>query len=355
MTGEIFFIDYNTSWSEKNFKFLKSLFPFVWKIDYTKDIYSIFKTAAEKSTTDQFWIIDGSIRPLPNFTFNCDISKWDTRFIHSYNVLVNWKLVSGGIYVATKNFSYEFKQLKTLAGFDKSKSYDYIEDNFDIVFISYNEADADKNYEKLKLQLGRDILRVHGVKGIHNAHKEAALLAKTSMFWVVDADADILPKFKFDYKPARWDVDTVHVWKSINPLNNLDYGFGGVKLLPRQSVLDMDLTSVDMTTSITKKFKAMPVSSNYTIFNTDEFSTWRSAFRECVKLSSSAIDNNQINIDRLLTWCTVAEGNYAKECIAGANLGRKYGEENKGNKDALAKINDFEWLQARWQEEKSLI
>ena len=36
--------------------------------------------------------------------------------------------------------------------------------------------------------------RVHGIKGIHQAHIEAAKVAKTNMFWVVDADARILPQ-----------------------------------------------------------------------------------------------------------------------------------------------------------------
>ena len=110
-----------------------------------------------------------------------------------------------------------------------------------------------------------------------------------------------------------------------------------------------------MTTSITKNFKSIKTVSNYTVFNTDPFSTWRSAFRECVKLAGNAIDNSKINSNRLKIWCTVAEGKFAEESIKGANSGKQYGEENKGNKDALAKINDFEWLQARWQAEKSLI
>lgn len=352
MVGEIFFIDYKTAWSEKNFKFLKSLYPFVRKIDAHYILEDIFKIAASQSKTNQFWVIDGSVRPLPSFKFDADISKWDQQYIHSFNVLVNWKLSRGGVYVATKKCTYEFKQTKTLAGFDKSKD----DDKFDIVFISFNETNADENYEKLKKHVGREVLRVHGVKGIHNAHKEAALQSKTKMFWVVDADAEILPKFKFNYKPPRWDTDAVYVWKSKNPVNKLEYGNGGVKLLPRQAVLDMDINSVDMTTSITTKFKTMPQISNYTVFNTDPYTTWRSAFRECVKLSSNAIDNNSINLKRLNAWCQLNESvPYGFYAYLGAQSGRKYGQENASDKEALGRINDFNWLADRWQEEKSQI
>jgi hypothetical protein len=93
--------------------------------------------------------------------------------------------------------------------------------------------------------------------------------------------------FNFDYvDPEKY---TVHVWRICNPINDLEYGYGGVKLLPTEMTLNMDLNKPDMTTSISNQFKSMPDISNITAFNTDEFSTWRSAFRECCKLASKTI------------------------------------------------------------------
>ena len=63
--------------------------------------------------------------------------------------------------------------------------------------------------------------------------------------------------------------DTVYVWKSINPINNLVYGYGGLKLLPKKLVLDIDASKPDMTTSISKNFIPMDIISNITAFNTD--------------------------------------------------------------------------------------
>ena len=37
----------------------------------------------------------------------------------------------------------------------------------------------------------------------------------------------------------------------------------------------------------------------------------------------------------------------------GAITGRSYGEKNASNPEALAKINDFTWLEARWLAERS--
>jgi hypothetical protein len=102
-----------------------------------------------------------------------------------------------------------------------------------------------------------------------------------------------------------------------------------------------------MTTSISKLFKAMPAVSNITAFNTDPFSTWRSAFRECVKLSSKVIDgqNDSETQSRLDIWCTTGTDEYA---IAGAKAGREYGASHKDNLEALKKINDFAWLKEQF-------
>jgi hypothetical protein len=221
---------------------------------------------------------------------------------------------------------------------------------YDIVFISYNEPDADENFASLKERFPL-VKRVHGVKGIHQAHIAAAKKCFTKMFWVVDGDAVVLNDFKFDYISPEWDLDVVHVWRSINPINSLSYGYGGVKLLPRKMTIDMDVTTTDMTMSISSKFKAMPEISNITAFNTDAFSAWRSAFRECCKLS---VINNQESLERLGAWCKLNEDvPYGAYAYMGALAGKDYGEKNTSNKEALANINDFTWLQDHWLAEKS--
>lgn len=223
---------------------------------------------------------------------------------------------------------------------------------FDIVFISYNELNAEAN---LKLLRDRFPLAKHvsGVKGIHQAHIEAAKRSFSPMFWVVDADAIILDTFNFDYSLTKEEHDIVHVWRSRNPVNGLEYGYGGVKLLPKKLTLNMDLTKPDMTTSISSKFKAIDEVSNITEFNTDPFSTWRSAFRECTKLSSKVIDG-QVSVEtisRLDTWCTHSTtAPFSEYAIAGATAGRKYGQENAGNIPALSLINDFDWLKSQFQQ-----
>jgi hypothetical protein len=218
--------------------------------------------------------------------------------------------------------------------------------SYDIIFISYQEPNADENFVKLKARFPR-AQRVHGVKGIHQAHIAAAKKSFTKMFWVVDGDAEIVDTFNFDYVADAWSQECVHVWRSINPVNGLEYGYGGVKLLPKALTAKMDITKPDMTTSISSLFKAIDEVSNVTKFNTDPFNSWKSAFRECVKLSSKIIDrqDDTETVLRLSRWCTVGSD---LDAIAGAVAGQKYGTTHKDDVEALKKINDFDWLQEQF-------
>ncbi len=221
---------------------------------------------------------------------------------------------------------------------------------YDIIFISYNEPQADENFARLKARFPY-AQRVQGIKGIHQAHIAAAKKAFTKMFWVVDADAQILDTFNFDHVVSEYDLENVHVWRSRNPINDLEYGYGGVKLLPKSLTQNMDTSRPDMTTSISSLFKAMPDVSNITAFNVDPFNTWKSAFRECVKLASKTIDR-QDDADtnyRLNVWCTRGiDRQFGREAIEGAVQGKQYGLENKDNNEALKMINDFDWLRERF-------
>ena len=225
---------------------------------------------------------------------------------------------------------------------------------YDIVFISYHEPNAEENFNDLYTRyntvgvFGDRVKRVKDVKGIHNAHVEAAKLANTSYFYVVDGDAKVVQDFKFSHTAEETDV--VHVYRSSNPINNLTYGYGGIKLLPTTLTLNMDTTTNDMTTSISDKFKVMNEVSNITAFNTDAFSTWKSAFRECAKLSSKTIkgQKNDETEKRLHIWTTVGgDVPFGKYAIAGAVAGRDFGLSSESD---LQLINNFDWLKEQFDD-----
>ena len=81
-------------------------------------------------------------------------------------------------------------------------------------------------------------------------------------------------------------------------------------------------------------------------FNTDPFSTWRTAFREVIKLRA---DPSYISKDRLDTWLTVANGDYAEYCINGAKDAIEYYEEVNGELDMLKLSYEWKWLRERFE------
>lgn len=216
---------------------------------------------------------------------------------------------------------------------------------YDIFFLSYDEQNADQNYELLKSKFF-NAKRVHGVTGILNAHKECAKKSLTKFFFVVDGDNIILDDFNFDVH-QEFNDENVLVWRSVNSVNKLVYGYGGVKLLPKKLILNVPELIVDMTTSLSKNFKIVDTVASITKFDTSPFNTWRGAFRECVKLSSKIIDRQKDDQtqERLAVWCSeMGDSEFGKYSVAGANAGKEYGSANKNNIDNLKLINDFDWL-----------
>ena len=225
---------------------------------------------------------------------------------------------------------------------------------FDVFFIDVNEPNADKNFALLKQKI-HHVHRISMVRGIHEAHKKAADVCLTKMMYVIDADAVLESDFNFDYVPDEYDLQTVHVWQSRNPINDLQYGYGGVKLFPTTLTRQMDSNSVDMSTSISKQFKVMPTVSNITEFNINNFHSWKSGFRECAKLASKVIDRQDTDETekRLDIWCTIgADRPFGTYAIAGAKAGRQFGELNK-NTEQMNLINNYSWLKKRYNEDFS--
>jgi hypothetical protein len=224
-------------------------------------------------------------------------------------------------------------------------------DHLDVFFISYYEPNAEKNWKRVQ-EKAPWAKRINGVKGIFEAHKTAAKQSSTDMFYVVDGDAWLVDDWKFDYQPGIFDRDSAYVWLSENPINGLIYGYGGVKLFSKiQFLKTKTWKTLDMTTGIMPKLKVMDKISNVTAFDTDEYSTWKSAFRECVKLEyNSSIDpENFQHLERLATWKTI-KGNskYGKIALEAAQQAEDFFKQNKNKKSAIFKINDTDWLRNKY-------
>jgi hypothetical protein len=226
-----------------------------------------------------------------------------------------------------------------------AKAINIVNNNFDVFFLSYKESNIENNWNRL-VSICSKAQRITGVKGILNAHKVAAKASTTDMLYIVDADAFIANGFDFNFVPYIQDRDTVYIWHSRNPVNELEYGYGGVKLFPKGKLLNAAEGLLDIATSV-GDLKVMEKVSCETRFNTDPFSTWKSAFRECAKLSSKII-KNQVDAEteyRLEQWLTKgADKSNGQYCIDGAVAGSQFGK----SQEDMHLINDFEWLQKKF-------
>lgn len=298
-----------------------------------------------RTLTKYFYIIVDPNNRLPNFDFDYEPELGEEDFVHTWNKSTNIRLYNRKAVEHNVNEYTDDAMYKGQVNFKDHTHHETCNSNFDVVYLSYNETFADGNFERL-LDKAPHARRVNGVDGIFNAHKQASGIVDTSMVYIVDADAEIKDDFEFDYIPPESDRGFAHVWRSVNPINGLEYGYGGIKLFPTKMLRAAEFWRVDFTTSFSEGLKVMPDVSNVSKFNTNAFETWRSAFRECAKLASTIIQNEDADsANRLETWCTIgrerAFGTYA---IEGAKAGRDYGLAHTKDTKALNRVNDYVWL-----------
>ncbi len=110
----------------------------------------------------------------------------------------------------------------------------------------------------------------------------------------------------------------------------------------------------DMSTTIANgKYIVIHKLASVTHFNTSPFNAWRGAFRECAKLAAQTIKNqNQNDTNQRLyvwkhRWAYGAE--FGDWCVKGAKAGAAFGFQYVNEKEKLSQINDFSWLNERFE------
>lgn len=304
----------------------------------------LHKLAGMCNTEYFYVVVTDSELTFPNYLFDFIPPEWDSKYMHIWNEDYTVRLFNKQhVLDAPWNYSDEALaagkvEIKNLAG----KLYDRPVN--DIIFISYDETNAEENFAALHSRFPR-ARRIHGIQGICNAHVAAAKIATTDMFFVVDADAEIVDNFDFTFQPSPYDRFSVHVWYSKNPVNDLEYGYGGVKMFPTRELRNFKGSPLDFTTSV-GSLKVIPEISNITRFNTDPFAAWKSGLREGVKLANKT---DEESVARLDAWCNKgADREWGDFVIQGATEGKEYGLANADKPELLGLINDFHWLEQKF-------
>lgn len=212
-----------------------------------------------------------------------------------------------------------------------------------VYFLYKDELNAEENWQQLKTIAGEQARPFKSTGTIFESHKAIADICEEDRFYVVDGDCWILDKFNFDRK-VDLPQKSVAVYRAKNPVNGLVYGHGGIKLFSKDCFSAERLDKPDMTTTLADSYVKLNVLASEHRFNYSPFATWRTAFRESVKLSSGVNKNNddQESQDRLDMWCEAGlESQYGYFSIVGAKQGVIFAKKHKNNLD---KVNDFTWL-----------
>jgi hypothetical protein len=216
-----------------------------------------------------------------------------------------------------------------------------------IYFLYKDELNAEDNWAQLKKIAGESARPFKSTGTIFESHKAIADNCTEDRFYVVDGDCWILDNFKFDRK-IDLTPRSVAVFRAKNPVNGLVYGHGGIKLFSRDCFGAERLDKPDMTTTLADAYIKLNVLASEHRFNYTPYSTWRTAFRETVKLSSGINKNNndQESQDRLTMWCEAGiESQYGYFSVVGAKQGVVFAKKHKNNLD---KVNDFVWLEEQF-------
>lgn len=215
----------------------------------------------------------------------------------------------------------------------------------DIVFISYDEPDADKNWQTLISRFPR-AQRVHGVKGMETALEAAADLAQTPWYFAVFAKTRLYEQFDFAFVPDYMQQPKHYIFNARNTVNGLEYGHMGIIMYNSAGIRKINQINdfgVDYTLSF--PHESVPLLSCYGEFDQTPYHTWRTAFREASKLAY--FEHNQATVDgayRLKTWQTQAQGPYAEWCLRGANDGVEFFNNSDRELVTVKQAFRWEWL-----------
>jgi hypothetical protein len=222
-------------------------------------------------------------------------------------------------------------------------------DCLDIVYISNGEPDEERWYDHLCYMSNTKAKWVRGVNGRTAAYQEAARQSTTPWFFAVFAKLEVLGSdFPwFDWLPDYFQEPKHYIFNSRNPVNGLEYGHQGIIAYNKRLVLENNTPGIDFTLS--QPHEVVPILSGIAHYNQSPWMTWRTAFREVVKLKHFMSTQPTVETEhRLNVWLTVANGDFANWSTTGARDAVAYYKEVGGDYEQLKLSFEWNWLRERF-------
>jgi len=217
----------------------------------------------------------------------------------------------------------------------------------DVVFISYDEPDADQNWAILQARCP-EAQRIHGVAGMELALEAAANLSSTPWYYAVFAKTRLHQQFDFSFVPDYMQQPKHYIFNCRNTTNGLEYGHMGIVLYNCNGVKQVN-RSGDFGLDYTLSFphESVPILSCHGDFATTPYHAWRTAFRETAKLAHFESQTPTVEgAFRLTRWLKTAQGVNAEWCLKGACDGYEFFQTTQGDLAALKQSFKWEWLRS---------
>ena len=212
----------------------------------------------------------------------------------------------------------------------------------DVVFFSNGEACADQNYEhlvKVVSKTGNRVVRIDGVKGRVASQHAAANASNTSWYFLVNAKLQVNENFDFTWQPDIYKSRRHYIFVATNNLNRLEYGHQAMVANNKKLTLATEGKGLDFT--MESMNEVVRINSGVAVFNSSPWDTWRTAFRECIKLQHA---NDHESRFRLNVWKTIARGEYGEYSLKGAKDAIDYYNSVNGEFDKLKLTYEWQWL-----------
>ena len=238
-------------------------------------------------------------------------------------------------YIKTQLYDYPY--------IDKTR-YMLKDQLLDIVFIQNGEPNAAQNFKRLSLSSSAKenrLVAVNNINGRAAAYHAAAEASTTPWFFAVFAKLEVDIDFDWTWQPDRMQQSKHYIFHAKNPCNGLIYGHQAMIAYNRQLVLDNPGVGLDFT--LDSPHEVVPILSGMARYNTSEWQTWRTAFREVLKLRASLPDIE--NEYRITQWLKSTDSvYYSHMSVAGAKDALEYYDQVAGDFDQLKKSYEWEWL-----------
>lgn len=213
-----------------------------------------------------------------------------------------------------------------------------------IIFISNGEPVAEENWEHLlnvtkKLGVKNRVKRVKDVNGRVASQHAAANLSETSWYFLVNGKIKVNEAFDWSWQPDRLQKSKHYIFNVTNPVNGLEYGHQAIVANNKKLTLSTTPKGLDFT--LDSLHQVVEMNCGVAHYNTDPWTTWRTAFRESIKLRNNVDDESKQRLD---VWLGPGSGSNAEWSQRGAQDGVEYWEKVGGSLEELMKTYDWGWI-----------